>query len=71
MSALNKYLVESYFAKDAESVKEQQLHHFKITVMYSKITQKSYKIYKCMVCNCVFISINDALAHEELEQGRS
>ncbi len=65
-----RYFVESYFAKDAESIKERQLHHFKITVMYSKITHKPYKVYRCVVCNCVFLSANDALAHEELEQER-
>ncbi|MGC9146117.1 MAG: hypothetical protein ACP5GS_08450 [Nitrososphaeria archaeon] len=70
MSAPERYLVESYFAKDASSIKEQQLHHFKITVMFSKITHRPYKVYMCIVCGCIFLSLSDALAHEELEQGR-
>ena len=65
-----RYFVESYFAKDSSAIKEQQLHHFKIIVLFSKITHKPYKVYRCVVCGCMFLSVEDALAHEELEQER-
>lgn len=67
MSA-SQHELRSYRAKDSNVLLEQRMSYMRIIVMYSDITKKQYKIYKCMLCGSIFLTSNDALAHEEYEE---
>ena len=61
-------VVRFYRASESNVLIEKKLTFFTVVIMYSTITKRQYKIYRCRLCNSVFMSSTDALAHEEYEE---
>lgn len=58
-----RHEIRSYRAELSSVLHEQKLVNFLITIIYSDITKRQYKVYTCVRCGSKFLTLSDAESH--------